>query len=290
MNTIGSLAKLHPQKKIDAILGTKTNNLMEMAGEDIPRKSISIRKEAMAGLSPQEQFEMIVDMIGVIARTNRHEVENALIVTGSPKAVRKYGKGRYYATIQNRLTQDDAKGKEFRDYMTLLVADRFGKALEQDSFFKRGGEQRVGTTGYTDYLTNPWSSNQYGYGSMTLDSGTGGVGSGAGNVTGTQATADGGATQTNNQQDWGGILSGSAQVINSIGGVIGLFTGGNQGTTNTNVFGVKDPGESTGGTTYTPPPAPKNRTGLIIALVVGAVLIGGLIWWLTKKGKAKKAK
>lgn len=288
-----SLKAIHRGKSIESVLGRTPANVMDQAGENFPRKSIRIRKdELQSALSPEKQFEAIVIAIANVARTSRHQVENALIATGSTKAVRRMKPKRLNAEIQNRLVQSDAKGEEFRNYMTLLVVDQYGGSLINDSFFRKAGENQVGSNGgWPSYVglqtgTNPWSNQSGGWPSnVGLQTGTdpGGFLSGQtgsttqGSVTGLQATSDGGVNKTNNSQDWGSILSGSAQVIHSVGGVIGLFTGGNQGTQNNNVFDQYQPNQNM------PDPEPKRkRTGLIIGLVVGAVAIGVLIWYFTK--------
>ena len=283
-----SLQTIHPGKSIESVLGRTPANVMDQAGENFPRKSIRIRKdELQSALSPKAQFEAIVSAIANVARTSRHQVENALIATGSTKAVRRMKPKRLNSEIQNRLVQSDAKGEEFRNYMTLLVVDQYGGSLMNDSFFRKPGENQVGSNG----LVNPWSNQSGGWPSgVGLQTGTnpGGFLSGqtgstaSGSVTGLEATPNGGVNKTNNSQDWGSILSGSAQVINSVGGVIGLFTGGNQGTENNNVFD-----ESSSETPPPPPPPKPPRVGLIVGLVIGAVAIGVLVWYLTKN-KDKK--
>jgi len=303
-----SLQTIHPGKSIESVLGRTPANVMDQAGENFPRKSIRIRKdELQSALSPKAQFEAIVSAIANVARTSRHQVENALIATGSTKAVRRMKPKRLNSEIQNRLVQSDAKGEEFRNYMTLLVVDQYGGSLMNDSFFRKPGENQVGSNGLVNPWsnqsggwpsgvglqtgTNPWSNQSGGWPSgVGLQTGTnpGGFLSGqtgstaSGSVTGLEATPNGGVNKTNNSQDWGSILSGSAQVINSVGGVIGLFTGGNQGTENNNVFD-----ESSSETPPPPPPPKPPRVGLIVGLVIGAVAIGVLVWYLTKN-KDKK--
>jgi hypothetical protein len=157
----------------------------------------------------------------------------------------------------------------------------YGNKLNTDGFFRNGQEGKAGAGGIYE---NPWTSSapEYGLPTSTFNwQPSSSAGTTTGTSTGLQATADGGATQTGGGQDWGSILSGSANVISSIGGVIGLFTGGNSANQNgTSVFDqYSDDG------TPPPPPPKKSKVGLIVLLVVVAVVIGGVIWYISKKKK-----
>jgi len=238
-SALRSITGLSPEE----IAGLKVESEMSLTGEETPhRKSIVVEKDRfLQGANTEQAFEIIVEKIAKVTDARREEVENALIVTGSPIAVRGWNRAKLNAEIQNRLVDVSPQGMAFRQMMTALVGALYGKALVNDGFFRTKTPTRElkamsvgGGSTPEEMLGNPFANTGYtsGIPNTTLTPSTStppitNTGSGS-NILPYQKNSSGGVDQTKTETDWGGILSGSAQVITSIGGVIGLFTGGNQ--------------------------------------------------------------
>jgi len=235
------------------------------------KRSVVIERNRINSLTPADSFELITNLIAKTIDFNREEVENALIKTGCPKRCRLYNRKKFNATVQNKLVDPSPEGEEFRNYMTLLVSQMYGKRLANKGFFRSNlSEQKVGNN--SDIVPE---TVDFTLSSEELPSVTGE------NITGLQKTADGGVTETE-PKDWGSILSGSAQLVNSIGGVIGMFTGGQQASTGSSVLDnystnfdqqLKDEEEKN----------KRTRNIIIVGLVVVAVVVGVIIYMRRKK-------
>jgi len=222
-----------------------SSNQPSLSGGHTNRRSVSIQKDRiLEAYSPEESFEIVVEKIANLIDRSRKDLENALIASGAPKTVRQLDRKKFNAAVQNKLSENNAQGDTFRKYMTLLVTHNYGKSLVNDGFFRKpmpangktAGKEvvekyrnndRLSANGMTSYEALQFYM-QNAPGSQSEQ--------GNSEVTGLKETPDGGVKQTKKDTDWGSILSGSAQVINSVGGVIGLFTNGNQSTWDSNVF------------------------------------------------------
>lgn len=288
MNKLSSLRKvtgLSPKE----IAGLKVKNSMSIAGEKTPhRRSIVVEKDRfMQGADTEEAFEIIVDKIAKVTDNNRVEVENALIVTGSPKGVRGMNRKRLNAEIQNRLVENSPNGMAFRQYMTALVGGMYGRSLVNDGFFRSSAparEKKASSTGLNATLGNPFAYTGYTDGipntnligsnvSTPLENSA----QSGNNILNLKETEDGGVEKTSSDQDWGSILQGSAQVITSIGGVIGLFTGGSTATAGNTTFDQYSEEEF-----YDEDK--KKRGGLWLA-ILGLVVVGVVIFLIIKYRK-----
>ena len=215
----------------DKLVGIKINNSMSDIGQKASatnRRRIVIERDRLLNTVPPEQaFEIVVEKIARVNVEKRNEVENALIVTGSPISTRGVSQKRLNKMVQNRLTQNDNNGQAFRQYMTVLVGALYGKSLMNDGFFRTPTPTRSDMSetkfGNDAIIMNPRPATEIDTG-VSVD-----------NILPHTETADGGVKRTKSEQDWGSILSGSADVIGSIGNVLGLFTGGSPAT-NTSVF------------------------------------------------------
>lgn len=225
------------------IAGIKVTHPMALAGEKQvdPSRRVVIQKDRLAlAHDVEKSFEILTRYMAKAIRNNREEVENALIATGSPVSVRNVSLGRLNALVQNRLVQRDKNGKSFRQLMTALVASMYGRKLSADRFF-RMPESMMGSNGETDELSSetdnmitlppePVSELE----TLTLEEST---------ILPFARKSDGGVEKNKSDQDWGAILSGGAQVITAIGGVVGLFTGGQQANAEDNVFNTYNGGD-----------------------------------------------
>ena len=259
---MNSLEKLHGKKKALKMAGAKVSGLstfMEEKPAMAKNRSITIQKDQLIdSLTPSESFEVIVEKIARLNASRRKSVENALIGTGSKKVIRNYNLDQLNAEVQNRLAENTPQGQEFRNIMTMLVVDTYGNKLVNDGFFRNGMEEEK--AGADDSLLGPPSGAIVTGGMVEIDEPDY-------NYT---ETSDGGASK-DKQTDWGSILSGGAQVIDSVGGVIGLFTGGSQSTEDSNVFT-----QTNFSNDDNPPPPPKVPTWVWVVLglvVVGVVLV-----------------
>ncbi len=206
----------------------------EMPVKTINNRTILIERDAMIDqYSPEEAFEAIVDKIADITTHNREEIENILIATGSARKVRKMKRRSLNAEIQNRLVEDTVDGKRFRGFLTAMIAHLYGRNLVEDGFFRVRGENKAGSHGGFHYGTDTDLPTG------TISTGSSYTGSATDKITPYEKTDDGGVKQTKSEKDWGSIFSGSAQLINSVGGLLGLFTGGKTGTGDNNIFNDK---------------------------------------------------
>lgn len=201
----------------------------ELATPDLssPRSIIIEKDRTISDVDSAKSFQNVVDAIARATSIKRNEVENALIVTGSSKGVRRMSRKALNKQIQDRLVQDDANGEKFRMYMAELVAKLYGTQIMSDGFYRTDTTTRTpqeSSVGGSADLDNPFMYSNTNYDLPTSDFTTY---SSSQVLTNIEETNDGGAVETKPQTDWGGILSGSASVINSIGNVIGLFVGGN---------------------------------------------------------------
>ena len=99
------------------IAGLKVNHPMALAGEKqvAPERRVVVQKDRLAlNHDVEKSFEIMVRYIAKVIKTNREEVENALIATGSPITIRQANTGQLNAMVHNRLTQKDQNGKAFR--------------------------------------------------------------------------------------------------------------------------------------------------------------------------------
>lgn len=222
------------------------------------RRSVIVetKQENILDVDKAQAKSIVLDKIRMVIGRRRKDVENLLIATGSPKAVRSLKPNQFNAAVMNRLAKPGTNGDTFRDGISKLVVVTAGNQVVADGFFK------VGTTG----LENLYISEEQ---MAALQSQ---------NVTGYEETPDGGVQETKQGQDVGEILGGSASVLHEIGGIIGLFTGTGQQTAQNNQlnqpWGV------------TPPPPPPRRTpwtAIIIGLVVVAAIVGVVIYMKKKK-------
>jgi len=200
-------------------------------------RTILIEKETLMGdTSPSVAFEGMVEKIALITTNRRPGIENLLIVTGSPKDVRKMSRKALNAEIQTRLVSRTTHGDDFRKYISVIIAHDFGKSIMKNGFSASMPEKKAGAVG------NPLTGNPFGttntslYTPTSSYTPTGYTPTSLPPVTPFESTPDGDVESAKNTQNWGSILSGSAQVINSVGGIIGLFSGGAPGSNNNNVF------------------------------------------------------
>jgi hypothetical protein len=286
------------------IAGLKVKNRMSLAGEKSPhRRSIVIQKDRVLNdVNVEESFETIVEKIAGVIANNRVEVENALIATGSPRKVRLYNRKALNAEVQNRLVGTGKNSQAFRQYMTVLVGSMYGRSLKNDGFFRTGLEskaikQGVAQEAFSSKVDNSLE-DKYGAGdndelepsttflptrpATVIDSSVSDL-SESSTILPFIPTQDGGVKKTMGDQDWGSILQGSADVISSVGGVIGLFTGGNQSGNesvldqyNDDKYQEEDKKYKQGGMSM--------LWKVIIGLVVVAVIVFGIRYFV-KKGK-----
>jgi len=279
MKNQSSLSKLHKKSTIASLFGTTPENTMDQTGEDLPQRAISIKREQMSAPDLESQFENVVRKLSKAKNQYRSLVVDALIKTGSPKNVGQFNSNKLNKEIQNRLVSNSVNGRKFRTAMAYLLADKYKESFKNDSFFRTDSEPKVKVGGG---LENPWTSNnwqsQFNYES-SIDIEELGNDSNFNQTTSTENESG----NTGSGQNWGSILQGGAQLVNSIGGILGMFQGGNQATQDENVMNQYDQGSNN----YKPDEEKgKNRTGLIVAIVIGAIVIGGLIYWVTRsKGK-----
>jgi hypothetical protein len=306
MKTVGNMKARKGNSALQRVLGMseaevagiKVANPMSTTGEDTPhRKSIVVEKDRfLQGASAEEAFEQIVEKIARVTDNRREEVENALIVTGSPIAVRKMNRRALNALIQNRLSDPSKKGMAFRQLMTALVGAMYGRSLMNDGFFRTETPPRekmygIGGGGSTpeDMLGNPFTMTGY----------TDGVANTSliqtdflseleksreqDNILPYAKNNQGGVDQTKSEQDWGNILQGSASVISSIGGIIGLFTGGQQVGEGGSEFDYY--GSGSGGDGDDDEKKGKGWQYLVIGLVVIGVIVGLYFMFRDKKSK-----
>ena len=107
------------------------------------RRSIVIEKNRLqGGVGMEKSFEIVTKKIAKVITNRREEVENALIVTGSPISVRKYNRKKLNAAVQNRLVDTSKDGIAFRQYMTFLVGETYGNALLM-AFFEQNQNQKT---------------------------------------------------------------------------------------------------------------------------------------------------
>jgi hypothetical protein len=301
MKTVGNMKARKGNSALQRVLGMseaevagiKVANPMSTTGEDTPhRKSIVVEKDRfLQGASAEEAFEQIVEKIARVTDNRREEVENALIVTGSPIAVRKMNRRALNALIQNRLSDPSKKGMAFRQLMTALVGAMYGSSLMNDGFFRTetpAREKKFGAglvyeetnplahTGYTDGIPNT-SLIQTDFSSELEKSRE------QDNILPYAKNNQGGVDQTKSEQDWGNILQGSASVISSIGGIIGLFTGGQQVGEGGSEFDYY--GSGSGGDGDDDEKKGKGWQYLVIGLVVIGVIVGLYFMFRDKKSK-----
>lgn len=269
MNNRNSLEKVIGKTKVARLYGTVPANTLDQAGEDYPVKRISIKREQMSAPSLSDQFEDIVQKISIVLNRYPDLVIDALIKTGSPVEVSNYSDKRLNKEVQNRLVSQSTNGRKFRTLMTHLLAKKMGESFKNDSFFRKDPELKVGVSGGTPVWSDEAGSWVFDENPNTIN--TEEVKSDP-NINNGQSNPSG--------NNWGEILQGSASLVDSIGGVIGMFQGGNQGTENDNVFNPYTPEN---GYSNNPTPRKKRNTGLIVGLIVGAVILGGLIYFLVKK-------
>ena len=270
---MGSLLQIQGNATNDRI-AKMMNNMNRPSGYgSTNRRSVVIERNKINTLSPEESFEVITEKIANVITNNREEVENALIKTGCNKNCRKFDPIRFNATVQNKLVEDSAEGEEFRNYMTLLVARMYGSRLTNTGFFRSSvNESKVGDNGeivpeIPDLSTLPVEDRE-----VEVE-----------NITGLQKTADGGV-EDKDPKDWGSILSGSAQLVNSIGGVIGMFTGGQTATTGNSVLDNYTPSSSLSQQDLLEEQNKKRtRNMLIIGVVLVAVVVTIIVVLKRKK-------
>jgi hypothetical protein len=205
------------------------------------RRSVVVATDApiervnILDVSEQEAKKIVLDKIRKVIATRRNDVENALIATGSPQAVRTLNADEFNAAVMNRLSELGARGDAFRNDITKLVVAYYGHELNADGFFVVGAYGRVGQDGEDDE--------------------NGGSG-----------------------ENVGEILQGSAAVLDSVGGIIGLFAGQNQqNAANNDLSGQAG--------TQTPPPKKAPWAAIIIGLVVVGAVVGLIIYFNKKKKK-----
>jgi hypothetical protein len=222
------------------------------------RKTVVVQetvKENVAGVPTADAKKVVVDKLRKVINVHRKDVENSLIATGSPKAVRGLGYKEFNAAVMNRLAEPGKNGDEFRDDITKLIVVYHGNELTADGFFHTS---TVGSNfGFTEEQIQALND-------MAAAQEQGGA------VTGKQETSSGDVT-TQPKQDVGQILTGSAAVLDSVGGIIGLFTGTQPQTPQNNTL-------NTG--MFPPPPPPQKRfpwTAVIIGLYIKSVFTSILL-------------
>jgi hypothetical protein len=213
------------------------------------------------GVSPIAAKKIVAGKIQLLNVTRRKDVENSLISTGSPKSVRSLNPTDFNNVVMNRLSQVGPAGDEFRSDITKLITVFYGKELTSDGFFNIAPSNRIGQTGEFDKIDEIIQT---------------------GSVTGKTETADGGVKddkEGKGGQNVGEILSGSAAVLDSLGGIIGLFTGSQpQGE-----VVVVDNGAGADDRT-------KSKTpwgAIIIGLVVVGAIIGAIVYFRRSRSAQK---
>jgi hypothetical protein len=269
---------------------------MQQGGEDMPssNRTVVVHKDRFSSThDTAESFEIVTHYIAKAIADNREEVENALIVTGYPANVRKLTGKQFNAVVENQLTRKDDNGTAFRQLITALVGGMYGRELNKDNFFRLQGEDKAGFSFSDSFLSQETMDNF-----SELSSETDNIISmptlpvqpiennyaKTGTVLPYSKNDTGGVDQTQSSQDWGGILSGSAQVIGALGGVIGLFTGGNQVRPNESNFDQYNENNNGGNNNYDD--KPDKSKGWLWA-IVGLVVVGVIIALIVKFGKKK---
>ena len=281
--TVSSLRRVtgYSQKQI---AGIKVNHPMQLADPQVKsNRRVVIQKDRLdLSHDVERSFEIMVNYIAKVIRTNREEVENALIATGSPKGVRHASLGNLNAMVQNRLTQKDRNGDAFRQYMSALVTAMYGKKLQSDKFF-RIQEDFANSTGQSELS----SSTENILSLPTLPATTIDVSETESTILPYQRSGDDGVEQNKSEQDWGSILSGGAQVITAVGGVIGLFTGGQQTQAGGSAFDQYNGGDGYGGDGYGGDNNDKSGGNKWIIWLVVLAVLGVLGFVLYKQFKKK---
>ena len=224
------------------------------------------KRENILNVSEAEAKQVMLDKIRNVIALRRKEVENALISSGSPKAVRSLGYKAFNSAVMNRLSAPGVAGDDFRSDITKLVTVLFGGTLAADGFFrtKNNKNQRASFMGSNMFLSPDTAE---------------GIISANENILDKKETASGGVEKSNSGENVGSILSGSAQVIDSVGGIIGLFTGGSSQTANNNSLNTSGDNnlelrdESKG----------SKLPWIIGGLVVVAAIVGVVIYMKKKK-------
>ena len=266
---------------------------MQQGGEDMPssNRTVVVEKDRfILNHDTAQSFELVTKYIAKAIANNREEVENALIVTGSPKSVRKLKIKQFNAIVENKLTRTDKDGQVFRQLMTALLSGMYSRQLNKDQFFRLDGEEKSGAFGSWSMLDETTSNmselNSSTDNVMTLpflpiqpiESTTS-----SNNILPYQQTPSGDVEQTKSDTDWGGILSGSAQVIGAIGGVLSLFSGGAQvrdGGSNLDQYNNNNNNNNNNNDDTT-------KSKKWIWIVVGLVVVGVVIALAVKMSKKK---
>jgi hypothetical protein len=272
---------------VEQVAGRKAGS-MQQGGESYPPSSrtVVVQKDRLALTHDTAQsFEMIVKYIALAIKNRRQEVENALISTGSPKSVRNANPRRFNAIVQNRLMQKNEKGEAFRQLMSALVSGMYGRQLDNDKFF-RIVEPKSSATGQYDILEAEYSAQTENIISLpTIPLSTIETRKDEPEILPLRKTKDGGVERNMDGEDWGNVLSGSAQVITAIGGVIGLFTGGQQTAEGDSAFDDYNLDQYGNGDNDNQ----KSGKGWIWGIVI-LVVIGVSIALIMKFGKGKNGK
>ena len=261
---VAILGRNHPD--INSMLVQKgMSTVGEKIADSSNNRTILIeRDQIMDQFTPEESFEAIVDKIAILGTTRKEEVENVLIATGSPKAIRSMSRKNFNAELQNRLTDNSEQGDKLRTFISVMIANDFGKFLVEDGFFTVRNEPKAGASDIGTLPTLPVTNVD-----TTVPLG--------GTIMPFVQTPDGGVKPTKSEKDWGSIFSGSAQILNSVGGILGLFVGGNQGTGNQNIFNDKTQAEIDAERAQYDLQRKSRNTKIIIGVVVAILLVVAIV-------------
>ncbi len=228
------------------------------------RKSVIVESQPqnIAGVPDQQAQSVVIDKLRKLIVKRRKDVSNSLIATGSPKQVRELSSKEFNAAVMNRLSETGKQGDEFRNDITKLIVINFGSELSADGFF---------------HTTKVGSNFGLTYQDLQILEGLSSSQEDSGSVTGKEESSDGGVT-TRNGENVGEILTGSAAVLDSVSGIINLFTGGGTQTSANNTLNTGNP----------VPTLQPTKPFPWLSVIIGLVVVGGVVGMIVYFKKKKK--
>lgn len=228
--------------------------------------SINIEEVSSSPVENKEEIKSsMLDKVAQVITRYRKDVENSLVATGSPTAVRLMSKSAFNSEVVNRLSDRSANGEQFREDMAKVIVLHDTLNANNRDFFT---ESKASSSGmgldlppvYTG--TIPTTANVEISPDMTLldyqETETGDVR---------------GKKERERNTSFGEILTGSASVISSVTGLMGLFVGDQnqqmqQDELNFYAQQYQQPQPKRGG---------MNRRTIIIGLVVVALIVAVVV-------------
>jgi hypothetical protein len=216
-------------------------------------RSIVVKKKSLVAMDKAEARQEVLKCIATVISNRRQSVAELLQKTGSTEKVKGLGFKAFNAAVMNRLSEQGLEGDQFRSDMAKLVLEVCGRDLVNDGFFRT--EEMATYTGL-QYGTNIPTQEQ---------------------LEQMQQGYEQNVTQQGN--DWGTILSGSAAVLDSLNGIFGTFTGNRPQTEQNNDLNQY-------GQYYGYDPNKKEGMGLGTKILIGVLIVAaivGVIWYVRKK-------